>query len=179
METIVAEKVQKEETKIREVYERTFPRVAAFVSRIGGTYDDARDIFHDSLLIYFELKSRDVIHTSEDAYILGIAKHLWIRRHKQERQNIPLNGFEKEIPVPEDSPPSIEEKRLLRILESAGKKCMDLLRAFYFRKSKLQELASSEGYSGKHSLSVQKYKCLGKVRNIIREKALRYDDFIE
>ena len=117
-----------------KIYERTFPRVAAFVSHMGGSFGDAKDIFHDALVIYFELSSdhhQIAIQITEESYILGIAKHLWIRKYKRDKNNISLSEIEKEINLPEDYFPTIENKRLLRFLESAGRKCMDLLRAFY------------------------------------------------
>jgi hypothetical protein len=90
-----------------------------------------------------------------------------------------MNEFERGIPVSGEDTPTVEEKRLLRILESAGKKCMDLLRAFYYRRRPAKELAGMLGYTCEHALSAQKYKCLEKVRNTIKQKSLQYEDFIQ
>jgi DNA-directed RNA polymerase specialized sigma24 family protein len=155
--------------------------VAAFVHRMGGSFEDARDIFHDALVLYFEaLSQKDCkIRTSEEAYILGIAKHLWIRKHNNQNNNIPLTELENRISVPDDFYPSVESMRLLRFLKSAGKKCMDLLRSFYYEPASVKTLAVKLGYPNEHSLSVQKYKCLEKVRDTIKQKSLSYEDFIE
>jgi DNA-directed RNA polymerase specialized sigma24 family protein len=181
-EVIINKKKVLHKKPTEEIYERTFPRVAAFVSHMGGSFDDAKDIFHDALVIYFELSSdhnRVTIQTTEESYILGIAKHLWIRKYKHDKKNISLSEIEKEINLPDDYFPTIENKRLLRFLESAGRKCMDLLRAFYYEQIPISKLANALGYSNEHSASVQKYKCLEKVRNTIKEKSLRYEDFME
>ncbi len=69
--------------------------------------------------------------------------------------------------------------RLMRFLETAGKKCMELLKGFYYDQQPLTELADEFGYSGVRSATVQKYKCLEKVRETIKEKALTYDDFMD
>ena len=169
------------EKQTGELYKRAFPRVAAFVSHMGGSFEDARDIYHDALVIYFEtLSQNDVeIHTSEEAYILGIAKHLWIRKNKHARINVSLSGLENTIYIPEDYFPTVENKRLLRYLKSVGKKCMDLLRAFYYEQIPVKKLAGSLGYSNEHSVSVQKYKCLEKVRETIKQKSMSYEDFFE
>ena len=37
-----------------QLYEETFPKVAKFVANRGGTFDDAKDIFHDALVILYE-----------------------------------------------------------------------------------------------------------------------------
>ena len=37
-----------------QLYEETFPNVAKFVANRGGTFDDAKDIFQDALVILYE-----------------------------------------------------------------------------------------------------------------------------
>ncbi|MEL7587164.1 MAG: sigma-70 family RNA polymerase sigma factor [Prolixibacteraceae bacterium] len=182
METQFEERTMvRQEEQVRQTYERAFPRVAAFVSRMGGSFEDARDIFHDALVVYYEVIAQDSsrIRGPEEAYLLGIAKHLWARKHRRERMMIPMNESEREISVPEDINPTVEDKRLLRILESAGQKCMDLLRAFYYQRRPVKDLTGALGYTSEHAVSAQKYKCLEKIRNTIKQKSLRYDDFIE
>ncbi len=90
-----------------------------------------------------------------------------------------MSQMEKEISIPDDYFPTAANNRLLRILESAGKKCMELLRAFYYQNVSVKKLIGSLGYTNEHSVSVQKYKCLEKIRNTVKEKSLHYEDFIE
>lgn len=179
----MTETVQKEikhavAQNVEELYKSAFPGVAWFVKQMGGTLDDAKDIFHDALVVFFEIKP-ETITTSENAYILGISRHLWIRKYNKSQSAVLLSNMEQNIPVPDDYYPSVNNKRLLRFLESAGKKCMDLLRAFYYEKKQLKYLVRAMGFSNEHSASVQKYKCLEKVRGMVKEKSLAYEDFIE
>ncbi len=170
-----------QEPELSRIYENAFPGVAKFVSRRGGSFEDARDIFHDAMVIYLEKREsiQDKINLSAEAYLVGIAKHLWIRKYPNVNKEVSLEDTEKVISIPENFYPSVNEKRLLKILISAGKKCMDLLHAVYYRTTNLKTLAGQLGYSGEHSLSVQKYKCIEKIRNTVKEKSLHYDDFIE
>ncbi len=182
METQVEAKIAaKQEARVREIYEQAFPRVAAFVGRMGGSFEDAKDIFHDALVLYYEVVTHDSsrIRGPEEAYLLGIVKHLWGRKHQRSRMMIPMSEFEREISVPDDVTPTVEDKRLLRILESVGRKCMDLLRAFYYQQRPVKELTVTLGYTNEHAASAQKYKCLEKVRNTIKQKSMNYDDFIQ
>ncbi len=182
LELVVAiKKTSHQDNKTVEVYEQTFPVVAGFVRDMGGSFNDAKDIFHDALVIYYETVSQSyrIIKTTDEAYIFGIAKHLWFREYKQKSSNIQLPDLENLPPVPADYYPTTNSKRLLKFLEIAGKKCMDLLRTFYYKNLPVKDLARTLGYSNEHSVSVQKYKCLEKIRNIIKEKSLSYNDFIE
>ena len=178
MEAVRIERKTNKDVALEELYESAFPNVAKFVKSMGGTFDDAKDIFHDSLVVYFEI-NHDQVYSSPKAYILGIAKHLYIRKYNGSKSTVSLTDMEMHIQIPEDYFPAVNTKRLLRFLESAGKRCMDILRAFYYQKKQLTTLVRTMGFSNEHSASVQKYKCLEKVREIVKEKSLAYEDFVE
>lgn len=170
-----------ENYEMEEVYEQVFPAVAKLVGSAGGSFDDAKDIFHDALVIFLERNSQNPVSVikSDKAYIIGISKHLWIRKSQKDSHWISLNSMENEIVIPDDYFPTTNNKRLLNFLKIAGKRCLDLLRAFYFQQLPIKAIVSNLGYSNEHSVSVQKYKCLEKVRNTVKEKSLIYDDFTE
>jgi RNA polymerase sigma factor (sigma-70 family) len=167
--------IQRQELFIR-LYKSAFPVVAKYVSRMGGSFDEAKDVFQDALVVYYEkvVTSPDLF-TNDLAYLVGTAKNLWLKRYRQSTQNVPLDNldvFDEEQETPSNT-------RLMRFLETAGKKCMELLKGFYYDQLPLTEIADQFGYSGVRSATVQKYKCLEKVRETIKQKALVYDDFME
>ena len=47
------------QVELTNIYERVFPPVAKLVRDQGGTFEDARDIFHDAFIIYLEVKSQN------------------------------------------------------------------------------------------------------------------------
>ena len=162
-----------------ELYEKAFPPFARFAARMHASFDDAKDIFHDALVIYYE-KCQDpgfALRVTAEAYVVGIAKHLWLRKFKRDRY-VTFSDDEKELAIPPDYFPTVNEVHLLNFLERTGKRCMELLRKFYFENTPLRDIADGQGYSSEHSAAVQKYKCLGKVRDAIREKSMDYEDFI-
>jgi len=73
---------------------------------------------------------------------------------------------------------TLSDKRILRLLQAAGRKCMEVLTAFYYEKLDMQELAHRFGFSGTRSATVQKFKCLQKVKQVVKEKSLQYEDFV-
>lgn len=169
------------EKLFEEIYEKAFPWVAAFVSHMNGSLQDAKDIFQDSLVIFYE-KSGEFefkISTAPERYILGIAKHLWIKKYKGDSKTVSLTALESSISIPVDFFPTPHSIRLLQFLETTGKKCLDILREFYFENRTMRDLAEKLGYRTEHSAAVQKYKCLEKVRETIKEKSVTYEDFFE
>ena len=161
-----------------QLYEETFPNVAKYVAKRGGTFDDAKDIFHDALVILYEksVEQRKVGIDSNERYLVGIAKHLWIRKFNSNPKTVGLDDLEKRISIPEDYDEP-EGNRLTSVLELTGRKCLQLLRAFYYDNLALEQIKTAFGFSTAHSVSVQKFKCIEKMRNIIQEKSMGYEDF--
>ena len=162
----------------RQLYEETFPKVAKFVANRGGTFDDAKDIFQDALVILYEKSTPEnrFVFESPERYLVGIAKHVWIRKFNSDYKTIGLDELEKMITIPEDDYKD-GENRLTSLLEFAGKKCLNLLRAFYYDGLPLEQIKTSFGFSTAHSASAQKFKCIEKMRNIVQEKSMGYEDF--
>jgi DNA-directed RNA polymerase specialized sigma24 family protein len=158
-----------------ELYKEAFPVVARYISNKGGSFDEAKDVFQDALVIYYE-KTTVAAFNNDTAYLVGIAKHLWLKRYKENDRHNPLNDLDFTV---DENEPHPSDERLMHFLATAGKKCMELLRGFYYDKLPLTDLAGLFGYSGVRSVTVQKYKCLEKVRETIKQKALTYEDFME
>ena len=171
----------KREKLFSDLYEKAFPMVATFVSHRNGSLQDAKDIFQDALVIFYEklMGHKLNVSVSDEAYILGITKHLWIRKFNHDRSTVLLSELEQEITIPNDYFGSVEENRLLKLLEITGKKCLDVLKAFYYDKLSMQDVTQKFGYSSTHSATVQKFKCLEKIRDKVKEKSMRYEDFSE
>ena len=159
------------------LYEHAFPAFARFAGKMNASFDDAKDVFQDAMLIYYEksLNGSLVIETSPEAYVVGIARHLWLRKFNREKHQVSLVDDHFEYSA-ETEQPDKDESRLLKLLERAGRRCMDLLSEFYFGKKSLKELATHFGYRSEHSVAVQKYKCIGKLRDVIKSKSIQYDD---
>jgi DNA-directed RNA polymerase specialized sigma24 family protein len=161
----------------RQLYEVAFPKVAKFVANRGGTFDDAKDIFQDALVILYEKSMQDNRFESPEYYLVGIAKHLWIRKFNDDHKKVGLDEGEKVITIPEDYYEPAEN-RLISLLELTGKKCLQLLHAFYYDSLSLEQIKTAFGFSTTHSASAQKFKCIEKMRNTIQEKSLGYEDFV-
>lgn len=167
-----------QETSFRVLYIQAFPVVAAFVRKMNGTRADAYDVFHDALVIYYEKHRHDPAQNPA-GYILGIAKHLWIRKYHRDKRHVALDDAEKSITLPDDYFPSIDDTRLLQFLQSTGERCLQLLHAFYYEQRPLKKIAALFGFGSERSATVQKYKCLEKLRDKVKEKTIAYEDFFE
>ena len=165
------------EQLLMELYKSAFPPLAKYVAKMGGSVDDAKDVFQDALVIYYEKAiAGNLVAADGKAYLLGIAKHLWFKKFKEQSNTLSLDDAWEQA---DEAEQQISNNKVLQFLETAGKRCMELLSAFYYHKLPMKDAAEQFGYAGERSVTVQKYKCLEKVRDTVKQQSLSYADFIE
>ncbi|MES2266684.1 MAG: sigma-70 family RNA polymerase sigma factor [Bacteroidota bacterium] len=163
---------------LMELYKSAFPAVAKYVARLGGSLEDAKDVFQDALVIYYEKAVAGNLSANNDkAYLLGIAKHLWFRKFNEGNNTSALQ--DELLNIADNADEHVSNSKVLQYLASAGKRCMELLSALYYDKVSVKDAAEQFGYAGERSVTVQKYKCLEKVRDTVKQQSLSYADFIE
>ena len=174
-QTPITENQTKEEL-FTQLYLYTFPVVAKYISKAGGDLEEAREVFQEALLVYYEkmVFLNFEPHTSQKAYILGMAKNIWLKKIEQAHNTEPIENME--ISETQNIEPASE--KILLYLQQSGKKCMEMLQSFYYEKMSMANLSTHFGFRNERSATVQKYKCLEKVREVIRKKSLGYEDFL-
>ena len=93
-----------------------------------------------------------------------------MQKFRNDCRHKPLDTLGKQQDIPADLyAPEADQTRCLRqYLQAAGKKCLQLLQAFYYEQRSMEEIARELNYRTAHSATVQKYKCLEKVRETIK-----------
>ncbi len=169
--------VQSRESIIRECYEEVFPIAATYVRKRGGALDETKEIFQESLVAYFEkmVNSSFEPHQDHQAYLMGIFKKRWLKYKASKQYTTGLTGQD----YLEEHEPNVLNMKLLQFLKQTGQRCMDLLQAFYYEKLSMKQLADRFNYRSERSVTVQKFKCLEKVRSEVKRKSLQYEDFFE
>lgn len=167
------------------LYKEAFPLVARYIAKMGGSLDDARDIFQDALVIYYEkrMERKLILQYSEKTYVFGISRHLWNKRYKETLGKDPIDPFNFDLEGHASAMENVDKQicasSLFKLLQSSGKKCMELLSAFYYDKVPMEKIAEQFGFSGPRSATAQKFKCLKKVKETVKEKSIQYADIFE
>ncbi|UOQ78935.1 sigma-70 family RNA polymerase sigma factor [Hymenobacter sp. 5516J-16] len=154
------------------IYQRTFPMVRRHVQQRGGSAQDAKDVFQDALVIFYEKAVGEtlVLSASVSTYLVGVCRNLW-RRELSRRSQQPLTGLmEEHGELPED-PETAETPAALSVLdyvEQLGERCKSVLLAFYYFQQPLEQIARTHDYRSVRSATVQKFKCLERLRASVR-----------
>lgn len=155
------------------IYKENYGVVQVFITQNNGTYDDARDVFQEAMVVLYEnSKKPDFVLTCQiKTYLYSICRRIWFKRLQQShRYMAPVESIEEIIPVEEE----IEEKEKLdndfsmmdTAMKSLGEPCKSLLEAYYIQKKHMVEIATEFGYTNADNAKNQKYKCLMRLKKL-------------
>jgi RNA polymerase sigma factor (sigma-70 family) len=165
--------VADDKNAINAIYKSHFPVIQGFIQANNGSYDEARDIFQEAIIIVYEkAKTPDFVLTCQlRTYIYSICRRLWLKRLQQ------LNVYAVKTEFLEDTVPVEDEIELhkkkdadFEIMEQAmqkiGEPCKSLLEAYYIEKKHMNEIAEQFGYTNADNAKTQKYKCLTRLKKL-------------
>ena len=162
--------VSDREATLEEIYARTFPMVRHYVREHGGTTEDAKDIFHEAMITFYEKTVHEqlTLTSSVSTYLMGICKNLWRQQLEKQSRKTTLNDTQDDITWEETE---LEKEspvlNLLTFVEQLGESCKSLLVSFYYFGQRLEQIATQRGYQTIRSATVQKYKCLERLRKAV------------
>jgi len=160
------------ERALTRLYRQAFPAVRRLVQRQGGSAHDAQDVFQDALVVFYEqaVGGALVLTASASTYLVGIARHRWQhelrRRARLPAETLPDDDAHLAAEEPEAAPePAFA---VLDYVERPGAKCKEVLLSFYYFQQPLAQIAVAHGYRSVRSATVQKFKCLERLRASVR-----------
>ena len=173
-EQVLLKGLAKNDAKSVEIiYKNNFNMVQSFILNNNGTYDDARDIFQEAMIVLYEnVKSETFVLTCQiKTYLYSICRRLWLKRLQQMQKYLPnANGVEETVVVDEDlevhDQLNSDFLMMEKALASIGEPCKSLLEAYYFEKKSMPQIADFFGYTNADNAKTQKYKCLMRLKKI-------------
>jgi len=157
---------------LTRLYRQGFPLVRRYIGRRGGSVQDAQDVFQDALVVLYEqaVGGTLVLTASASTYLLGISRNLW-HQELRRRARLPHEALPAQWePAAPAEPEALTEAAFAvrDYVEQLGDKCKSLLLSFYYFQQPLAQLAEAHGYRSVRSATVQKFKCLERLRHAVR-----------
>jgi len=167
-QTLLADRAQ----ALTRLYRQGFPPVRRYIGRRGGSAHDAQDVFQDALVILYEQATSGtlVLTASASTYLLSVSRNLWLQELRR-RARLPHTALpaEWEPTAEEDTEGLAAPAFAVRdYVEQLGEKCKSLLLSFYYFQQPLAQLAETHGYRSVRSATVQKFKCLERLRHVVK-----------
>lgn len=155
---------------LARLYRRAFPVVRQYVLRHGGSGQDAQDVFQDALVVLYEKTVAGTLALTAEpgTYLAGVSRHLWQRERARRVRYPHAELAEMENHAPADEPEPLAPAAALGHLAQLSEKCRAVLLAFYYFGQPLAQIAAAHGFGSVRSATVQKFKCLERLRNAVR-----------
>lgn len=161
--------------KDREVmplfYKKVLPQLKSYISKNNGEREDAYDVFHDALILFYEQVIGGVFDPKYNVfgYLYRIAVYRWINKMKKDKSMI----FSEELPeratVEEswtqfDSKGLEKDHNLLKSLFSQiGGKCVELLTYTIYSDMLMEDVMARMNFASVDAVRMQHMRCKQKL----------------
>ena len=172
---IISGLLQQEDAVIEYLYEAVGPKIKQYIMSVGGSSDEADDIFQEGIISAFVNIRSGKYQQSQNAkfstYLTQICKYKWYdvikSAHKSKR-----GGEMMDIPDDQNIQESIEldEKYsiLHALIDDLGDQCKEILQRFYWQKESIEEISKALKMVAA-SVKNGKYRCMQKLKQMALE----------
>lgn len=160
-----------EEQALKQVYRQNYPVVVNLVITNGGSLQEAKDIFQEALIIFYEKVREDDFQLSSriKTYLYSVSRNLWLKQlKKRKQQEEPLKDTDEYIdPQAGDAiEKEAQYQAMHQALNAIGEPCSSILRDFYLNGKNMEEITERFGYTNADNAKNQKYKCLQRLKKL-------------
>jgi RNA polymerase sigma factor (sigma-70 family) len=159
--------IDNREKTLTQIYAQAYPMVLHYVKQHNGSPEDAQDLLQEAIILFYEkvVQEQLTLTASVSTYLMGICKNQWRqdleKRHRQQNRLLEIIKQQWEEPTSEPDKPA---QNLIHFVAQLGKKCQDILVAFYYWGQAMPRIAEQHQYRNVHTATVQKFKCLERLR---------------
>lgn len=158
---------------LRWLYQSQYPKVRKFVLDNNGDEDQAKDLFQEAFIAFWNnVKNNKFTPESGTAitgYLYQIAKNKWldIVRSSHFKKTVMLQTEHDQVDEEEDLE-WIQYRTLVAAeIKNLGDKCKEILGRFYFAKESMEQIAKAFQWTEATARN-SKYRCIKQLREKIK-----------
>jgi RNA polymerase sigma factor (sigma-70 family) len=172
-EALLAGIRNEDEAALSYLYKFHFPMILHFVQNNNGSEDEAKDIYQEAVIIFYE-KIRDgglELNCQIKTYLYSVCRRLWLKRLAlKNRFAGVISEADTFVEVEEDLAAADEREEKFNKMGEAlcllGEPCKTLLEDFYIQDLSMQSITEKLGYTNADNTKNQKYKCLMRLKKL-------------
>jgi RNA polymerase sigma factor (sigma-70 family) len=159
---------------LKRLYTAYFPMVLQLVLNNNGTYDDAKDIYQEAIIVlYNKVKAENFELSSKlKTFIYSVCRRLWLKRlsHMSRYATSDIKDYQEHLPVEEEvehhAERNLQFDKMQAAMEQLGEPCRTIIDDFYIKNKSMQEICERFGYTNADNAKTQKYKCLQRLKKL-------------
>lgn len=160
----------KEDIAFLKLY-KNYPPIEKLVLSKGGSKEDAKDVFQDALIIFYEkvVGTEFKLTSAISTYVYSVSRFIWkdrlikIKGNKIIGESIDV-ASDDELELQNAIEKEKKLKKVERVLTQIGDKCLQLLKLFYYEGLSMKKIATKLGFKSENVAKNQKYKCLERAK---------------
>lgn len=160
---------------IKRLYKDNFPAVSRMVTRNSGDIEDARDVYQEAFMVFYENVKMPgfELNASIGTYLYSISRNIWLKKLRTISRSgeVRIEAEEEITDVEEEISASAERDQWVDALEGAmgklGEPCKSILEDFFFHKLSMEEIAEKMNYTNAANAKNQKYKCFNRLKKLV------------
>jgi RNA polymerase sigma factor (sigma-70 family) len=158
-----------DEKALDYLYKKYYRMMTRLVISNNGTEQDAKDIFQDALIIFWQkATSGNLVLTSKiSTFLYSICLNLW--RKELERKS-KLSNEEQDGEDYQDNDKKEQIKIITECIEQLGDTCKKILTYHYFDGLSMNDIAEKLGFANTDTAKTKKYKCKKRLDELIKSK---------
>ena len=167
----------RDESAIDYLYSKYFKMMARMIIRNSGSEEEAKDIYQDSLIVFWEkvIKDELTLTSKISTYLYSICQNLWRKELVRKRR---LSNEEKDSPVE----PVHDQNERIQIIRNCvnemSETCRKVLSLYYFDKFSMKDIATELNFASPDTAKTKKYKCKKQLDALVKSR-YTLSDFID
>lgn len=162
-------------------YKDNYAMVKQYILKNSGNKEQVKDTYQEAMMVLYKNIQKDdfILNSKLSTYFFSIAKNLWLKHLRDSKRISAISDKLNELPAILSDEKAIVEKQILLLMDKVatiGEPCSVLLKAFYFLKKSMKEIALEMNYANDKTAKAQKYKCVQRLRNSVDFEQLNTDN---
>ncbi|MFC2137112.1 RNA polymerase sigma factor [Bacteroidota bacterium] len=180
----IVDQLKNGDTKAFKALYADFEKITNFVTQNSGKEEDAKDFFHETLIVFYEKIINDEFELKSklSTYLYSVCKNLWLYHLRSNKPMIynsinkenASENWEEQLVNVEDNSEEKEEilNSIIQKIDELKEPCYSILMMFYFKKLDYKTIAQKLNYKSEKVVKNQKYRCIQKLKESLSEQLL-------
>jgi RNA polymerase sigma factor (sigma-70 family) len=172
-EALLAGIRNEDETAVAYLYKQHYPMVLHFVLNNNGTEEEAKDIYQEAVIVFFEKIREETLELNclIKTYLYSVCRRLWLKRLAFKNRFAGAVSESDTFVDVADEVADLEERetkftKMAEALALLGEPCKTLIEDFYLQDLSMQSITEKFGYTNADNTKNQKYKCLVRLKKL-------------
>jgi len=170
---------QGDQAALHQVYKTHWPMVLRMVQMNSGNEADAKDIYQETVLVLYDniCDENFELLSKLKTYVYAIGRRLWLK-HLRDTKSVDEQRLQSEWhedvehQLDQHDKKNSQQQVVNESMNGLGEPCKTILTDFFYGGYTMDEIAEKMGYTNAANAKNQKYKCLQRLKKMVKAKLL-------